>query len=489
MNRTSLIRWFSWCAVFAGLLGFVACGGKNGTLNIVIVTSPTDDPFKDASSVRFTIGDISHQKTVAVANGKFTYDLKQSPLKTPGPITVEALDGAGNVVARGVTPTIPLAAADAQIAIWVGRPGKVQRAAAQIAVNQQMPDGSTAPVPQGRTEMGAANIAGMGVLFAGGRGTDGGAVDSSFVYDVYTHTSIATSPMQRARAGAIVAPLTAIKAAVYGGANSSGLGHFASPEGTIELFDPSVSVGLWATLPSDAFTARSYAAGTVLLSGSTLISGGMDGNGAPLGTAALVNPDGTVKLSAIASPMAAPRVGHAVAPAKFPDGDGALLFGGLAGGGGPVAERLVGQTFSAYDVGPQADRANATASRLPNGEVLILGGTSAAGAERSGLVIAIGSMAAVTPLPEALSVARTGHTATLTGDELVVCGGADGAGMPQPSCDVLDAKTYGLRRTVPLSDARSGHSAAALDNGLIVIAGGVGTDGRPLSSIELYTPP
>jgi hypothetical protein len=490
MKRSkTIVRWLSWCGVFAGLLGFVACGGKNGTLNIVIVTSPTDDPFKDAANVRFTVGDASHVKVVPVTNGKFDYSIKQSPLKDKGPVLVEALDGAGNVVARGVSPSIPLAAADAQVAIWVGRPGKVQRAAAQIGFNQQMSDGSTAFVPEGRAEMGTANVAGMGVIFAGGRGSDNKASARSFVYDVYTHTSIATADMQKARAAPVVAPLTSVKAAVYGGAASDGLGMTGAPEPSIELFDPSVSIGLWATLPMDAFVPRSYADGTVLLSGSTLVSGGADGNGNALDSAALINPDGAVKLSAIASPMASPRAGHAVAPARFVDGDGALLFGGLGSRTGSVAERLVGQSFSAFDIGAVPNRDHATATRVPNGDILILGGRSATGVESSGLLISLGgNPPAVTALPDVLSVGRTAHSATLAGDELIVCGGADGTGMPQATCDVIDAKSYARKRTIALSDARSGHSASTLDNGLIILAGGIGTDGRPLSSIELYTP-
>jgi hypothetical protein len=491
MSLTTLVRWFSWCAVFAGLLGFVACGGKNGTLSIVIVTSPTDDPFKDAASARFTIGDASHQKTVEVTDGKFTYDNKQSPVKMNGPITVEALDAQGTVIARGISPTIPLGASDAQVAIWVGRLGKVQRAAAQVGVNQAATDGSTMFVPEGRAEMGAGNVVGMGVLFAGGRRADGTATAHSFVYDVYTHTTIAAADMQKARAAPVVAPLTNVQAAVYGGATSTGLGTFAAPEGSIELFDPSVNIGLWATLPTDVFTARSYADGTLLLSGATLISGGIDGNGVAQASAAWVLPSGTIKLGALASPMAAARVGHAVAPARFPDGDGALIFGGLGGGTGPVAERLYNQNFAAYDLGAQDNRDYATATRLPDGQILILGGKTKNGVERSGLLVVIGAdgLATVTALPTILSVARAAHTATLDGNELLVCGGIDGGNVRQPSCDIIDAKAFTLARTVPLSDARSGHSAGLLDNGVVVLAGGIGSDGKPLSSIELYTPP
>jgi hypothetical protein len=107
----------------------------------------------------------------------------------------------------------------------------------------------------------------------------------------------------------------------------------------------------------------------------------------------------------------------------------------------------------------------------------------------SGLVITPTVPAAtVTPLPMALSVAREGHTATLTGNDLVVCGGADATGMALASCDVLDAMTYGRKSTVPLAVPRRGHTAEAMETGVVVIAGGVGSDGAPLASMEIYTP-
>jgi hypothetical protein len=48
--------------------------------------------------------------------------------------------------------------------------------------------------------------------------------------------------------------------------------------------------------------------------------------------------------------------------------------------------------------------------------------------------------------------------------------------------------TYARKSTVPLGTARRGHSAQPLETGPIVIAGGIGSDGNPLASIELYTP-
>lgn len=112
----------------AFLVSLAACGGKSGTLSLDIVVSPTDDPFADAASVRFTIGDSTNVDTETVTAGHFNLSVKQKPESTDGPVLVEALDAGGNVIAHGVTPSLQLSAINqGPIAVWVGRPAKWRR--------------------------------------------------------------------------------------------------------------------------------------------------------------------------------------------------------------------------------------------------------------------------------------------------------------------------------------------------------------------------
>jgi hypothetical protein len=460
------------------LVAITACGGKSGTLTLNLVTSPGDDPFVDAANVRFTVGtDTSHVTTVPVSMGHFSYKISFKPNDMTGPVLIEALDGSGAVVAHGQTPYLLLSAVDqGPIAAWVGRPGRVQPAAAMM--------------PKALAEMATTYVPGLGVLYAGGRDATATPQPDTSVYDVFTHGIISTAPMDHARAAAVAGPTTNVQSVVYGGATSQGFGTASTVDGELQLFDPTVGVGVWAALPVDTFAARGYATRVLLGSGAILVSGGVDGSGTALSSAGLINNTSGIRLSTLSSPMAAARVHHAAAPAKFPDGDGALLFGGLPAGttSAPVAERIVGQAFTQYDVGALENRNFATATTMPNGDVLILGGSTAAGAQASGIVITPTVPATVTPLPMALSVARSGHSASLTGGDLVVCGGTDATGTAQATCDVLDAMTYGRKSTVPLATARTGHSSETMETGVVVIAGGVGGDGAPLASIEIYTP-
>ena len=463
------------------LLAIAACGGKSGTLTLNIVTSPGDDPFVDAATVRFTVGtDGTHVTTVPVSMGHFNYKISFKPNDMTGPVLVEALDANGMVVAHGQTPYVLLSAVDqGPIAAWVGRPGHVAPAAAAL--------------PKGIAEMASTYVPGLGILYAGGRDATGAALADTAVYDVFTHGIIATAPMEKARAGGIAASAgtDSVQAMVYGGATSNGFGDFSTVDGTLELFDPTVGTGVWAALPVDTFAARAYPTKVVLSSGAVLISGGVDASGNALASAGLINVSGAIMLTTLSGPMVAARVGHVGAAATFPEGAGAILFGGLPPGaaGQPVAERTVGQSFSQYDVGALPNRDNATATQMANGDVLILGGKTATGVEQSGIVITPStSPPTVTVLPTALSVPREGHTASLTGGDLVVCGGADAAGTLQGSCDILDAMTYALKSTVPLATARRGASSETMETGVVVIAGGFGSDGAPLASMEIYTP-
>lgn len=461
------------------LVAIAACGGKSGTLTLNIVTSPGDDPFVDAATVRFTVGtDMSHVTTVPVTGGHFSYKVSFKPNDMPGPVLIEALDSGGSVVAHGQTPFLLLSAVDqGPISAWVGRPGRVAPADAML--------------PKAVAETASTYVPGLGILYCGGRDATGTALADTAVYDVFTHAVIATAPMDKARAGAVAAQASDVRAVVYGGATSAGFGNASAVDGELQLFDPTVGVGVWAALGVDsAFAARAYPTKVILASGAILVTGGVDASANVLSSAGLIPNTGTIKLSATSGPMAAARVGHAGAAAKFPEGDGAILFGGLPPGatGMPVAERIVGQGFSAYDVGAQENRINATATTMPNGDVLVLGGKTAAGAQASGLVITPTVPATVTALPNALSVAREGHTASLTGNDLVVCGGADAMGAAQPSCDVLDAMSYARKSTIPLATARRGASSETMETGIVVIAGGLGADGAPLASMEIYTP-
>jgi hypothetical protein len=473
------IRKRHFAILLAAYASVAACGGRSGTLSLTIVTSPTDDPFGSAANVRITVGDGKTIKTVPVSGGKFSFNIDQKPLaEGDGAIVrVEALDSAGTVIAYGTTPLLSLQPVDqGPYAVWVGRPGTLKPAAAQL------------PAP--RSEMATAAITGLGVLYSGGRDATGAAIAKTCVYDVYTQSILETADLSAVRAGAVGGAITGIRATVFGGAQDAGFGNPKKALATTELFDPTVGVGLWSPLAGDDVDARSQPSLTTLGSGSLLIAGGFDTNGNRLATAALMSTTSSPRLSKISGPMVAARAGHAVAPAKFPDGDGALLFGGLGTGSlEPIVERLVNQSFSTYDLGQGiTNRVGATATALADGRVVILGGDDGTGPLASGLVVTPLVPAQVAMLATALSAPRAGHTAIRVGNDILVCGGATTGDEVAASCDLIDGGALTIKETIPMGTGRKDHTAVQLETGPVLITGGTDAKGAPLGSIEIYTP-
>ena len=88
-----------------------------------------------------------------------------------------------------------------------------------------------------------------------------------------------------------------------------------------------------------------------------------------------------------------------------------------------------------------------------------------------------------------MSTSRYGHSATLLDDgRILVSGGMDEAFNVLPSAEIFDSATGQWSRTGPMQHARSNHVAVLLLDGTVLVAGGVGSDYRVLASSELYDP-
>jgi hypothetical protein len=134
----------------------------------------------------------------------------------------------------------------------------------------------------------------------------------------------------------------------------------------------------------------------------------------------------------------------------------------------------------------RSGRAVHTATALPSGQVLFVGGMedgggSLASAElfdpRNNRVEEIG----------AIANRRAGHTATLLANgRVLVAGGYDGQYLS--SVELFDPSTRRFSRGEPLGEGRSGHTATLLDDGRVLLVGGVGLGWTFLRSAEIYDP-
>ncbi|AKJ05108.1 putative delta-60 repeat protein [Archangium gephyra] len=141
-----------------------------------------------------------------------------------------------------------------------------------------------------------------------------------------------------------------------------------------------------------------------------------------------------------------------------------------------------------------------TATLLPDGKVLVVGGTNKT--EKSGGTTVYNSTEVYDPgtgqwsLTGNLNVARHAHTATLLLDgKVLVAGGADNDGNPLESTEVYDPGTGQWSLTGNLNVARRAHTATLLLDGRVLVVGGTNSKYSTssdyvsaLNSAELYDP-
>ena len=151
-------------------------------------------------------------------------------------------------------------------------------------------------------------------------------------------------------------------------------------------------------------------------------------------------------------------------------------------------------TFTAAAGNLITARTGATATLLPNGEILIAGGSSN-GTPTSALQTAelynpaTGTFtAAGSGSSNMMTAVRFGHTATLLQNGQVLIAGGENSMGALTSAELYNPATDAFTVTVNLNAARTGATATLLPNGEVLIAGG-SSDGTPsgaLQTAELY---
>lgn len=131
-------------------------------------------------------------------------------------------------------------------------------------------------------------------------------------------------------------------------------------------------------------------------------------------------------------------------------------------------------------------RAAHTATTLPSGLVLIIGGMADGGRSLASVELfqpAHNTVQEVGPLLQG----RAGHTATLLSNgRVLVAGGYTGEYLA--SLEVFEPATKRFRPAGSLLEGRSGHTATLLPDGRVLFIGGVGRGWTFLRSAELYDP-
>lgn len=211
---------------------------------------------------------------------------------------------------------------------------------------------------------------------------------------------------------------------------------------------------------------------TRLPDGSVLIAGGFREEGTreiPIASAEIFHP--AAQIFTPTSTMSEPRDGHTAT--LLPDGRVLIVGGWNLTGRSSTAELYDPQTSGfEYTGSLMAPRQGMTATLLKNGQVWIAGGDSAR--HTSQLTAERYDPAAKTFTPTgALNYGRTAHTATLLMDgRVLLVGGAAGNGEVLASAEIYDPKTGQFTLTGEANLRRYKHTAVLLKDGNVLILGG-----------------
>jgi N-acetylneuraminic acid mutarotase len=264
-----------------------------------------------------------------------------------------------------------------------------------------------------------------------------------------------------------------------------------------ELYDPSTK----SFTKTGSLSARRYAhTATALLDGKVLVAGGFgsgfdceDVGEAPQSSAELYNPStGTFQTT---RGMAVARSGHTAT--RLPDGKVLIIGGGDEGGGtlpffgsGAVSAEMYDPTVAAFtSTGSMATaRFGHTATLLANGKVLVVGGFASYSSEPTATAEIYDPTTGHFGPTGKMMTPRAGHTATrLVDGRILITGGfnttlINGELGVSATAELYNPDTGSFSSTGQMALTRNGHTATLLPNGTVLVAGG----GSPTA--EVYDP-
>jgi N-acetylneuraminic acid mutarotase len=322
------------------------------------------------------------------------------------------------------------------------------------------------------------------VMVTGGQ--NGGALQSAELYNPASGTWAATASMTNARYNHTATLLADGKVMVTGGQNGGALL-------STEVYDP-VSASWSSARTSNLIAARYTHTATLLPNGQVLVTGGFNSTSGYLTSAELYDP-ATGTWTASTGNLAGARANHTAT--LLPNGS-VLVAAGFNGANTGTAKYLA--SAEVYDSSNGAwsgtnnfttARDHHTATLLPNGKVLVAAGLHA------GTPTALASAELYDPASGmwttttgVLTTGRYFHTATLlpNGKVLVVGGqgSINGNTTILQSAELYDPSSGTWMGTDSLTTARQFHTATLLPNGKVLVAGGI--NGSALPSAELYDP-
>lgn len=360
-------------------------------------------------------------------------------------------------------------------------PRSVTSASAILSLRGFYPTGAMSGPRTGHTAtlLDATSSAAAGKVLVAGGNSGAASLRTAELYDPATGTFAPTGDMNVARQGHSAVELADGRVLVVGGC-TAGAGACTAYLDSAEIYDP--ALGTFAAVADVMASPRTDFA-AVRVGTQVLVAGGfwydpITTTETFLPTAELFEP--VTGVFAPVSPMGNAR--RYPMAALLPDGTVLVAGGTDAAGTLATAEIFDPNGFAFVGTASMAAaRKLGTATPLASGQVLVAGGLGAtllSGAER--YLPSTSTFAAT----GALNLARALQSATgLASGEVLVAGGTGG----DATAEIYDP-VAGVFTTAPsMATARSGQTATRLRDGTVLVTGGVGTSGV-LPSAERWAP-
>ena len=245
-------------------------------------------------------------------------------------------------------------------------------------------------------------------------------------------------------------------------------------------------LGRWQDAP-DLAAIRGATSAVVLGDGRVVVAGG--GIGAiPLAGTEVFDPK--TGMWSRSGDLLEARRGHAMVPL---DDGRVLIAGGVAGDRVLSSVEIYDPTTGAWTAtAPMRDgRLSPTLTPLPNGRVLAAGGTGADGRSLSSAEVYDRRSASWTAVPTGMLTARSDAAAVALNDgRVLITGGVDVAGADPSvlaSAELFDPVADVFTRTGDMGQARQDLSATRLADGRVLAAGGA-TATASLATAEIFDP-
>jgi hypothetical protein len=410
------------------LLGLAACSGDVGTLSLSLATAPGSHILDDAQTLRLTLTN-PHQVTTAArgANG-FSIELDLPANGATGSVIVEALDAGGNRIAVGQSPPLPFGAINATIVIYMAAPNSVGAAPATLS--------------PARSDIGIGALS-YGAVIAGGRDAAGAPADAIAIYNSFDHSVTAGLALPAPRSGLAVGvgggnAVYLFGGSAAGGAPADSLWRFdttVAPSGSYADFGTKAGFAradqLLVPLGNDHFLVTGTPAAELAgLDGSVVTR--TEVSSLPAAGAAVVGSDGVAaaifagdagiqryRSGAFDTVDATAHTGASVV--ALPGGSVAVVCGSAPGARVDAATGMVTALPAVPAMARTGCAAAATARHL-----VIAGGTGALDS------VEIFDATTLAPVATAtLTVPRTGASAVALPDgQVLIAGGTDGSGAP-----------------------------------------------------------